>query len=129
MTDLAKIFNPNPVVIPQSNAKTYPDSYIVMLHVDTVQDKQQLNVIFRPYNYENKEIYPGYDKDAHMSIPDIYAEAANHSLFAQTLGMIVYASDLLFRKRVLIQQITSATEDTSALESELAQVIAQLNTI
>lgn len=122
---LPKIDNPAPVVIPPVEAKTYDAAHIVGLTLDEpVGDgRQQLRVMFRPYNYDTGELYPNRSQDQPLVIWDVWAEAARNPLFAQAMGGIVQVGALLLKERHLVHAIPEATEESRpALEAELSAV-------
>lgn len=52
-----KIPNPNPIVLPPKEPKTYPDQWIYNLTISSPSDSDgTVRVELLPYNYETKEI-------------------------------------------------------------------------
>lgn len=128
---LPQITNPNPITIPAGEEKSFPDAYIVDLHLSTLDPagtKQRLHIIFRPYNQTTKELVQNRSNDFSLDIKDIWSEAVRVPLLAQVMGTIVNVADLLVKERDLVKKVSEAGDaDRAALEQQLASIRAELD--
>jgi hypothetical protein len=123
---LPQITNPNPVLIPAGQEKSFPDAFIVDLHLITLDPsgaKQRLRVMFRPYNQTTGELIQTRAHDFSLDVNDLWSEAARAPLLAQVIGAIVNIANLLVQERDLLEKIAQAGEsERPALEQQLASV-------
>jgi hypothetical protein len=127
MTDLPSIYNPDPVVVPAQDQKTYPDSYLVGMFLSPPDEnlKQSMTLVYRPYNKVAGEMYPSTDKDIRFIIADILAEAARAPLFAQAMGYVLTSASLGLQEKTLMKQIAELPDNDpglAALQTQLAAV-------
>lgn len=127
---LPQISNPNPITIPASAEKTFPDAYIVGLQLITLDmsgTKQRLLVTFRPYNQAANELSQSRSHDFSLNINDLWSETARAPLLAQVMGAIVNVVNLLVQERDLSGKLSSAGDtERPALEQQLSNVQAEL---
>jgi hypothetical protein len=127
---LTQIDNPNPITIAASEEKTFPNAYIVGLHLtttDTAGTRQPLRVTLRPYNQAAAELDPNQSHNFTLDIKNIWTEAARVPLLAQTIGSIISVVALLVQERDLAENISKADEtQRPALEAQLSNVRSEM---
>ncbi len=89
-----KIINETPVVIPPIEEKTFPDLWIYSINIiaPTI-DSGRVQIELLPYNYDNKEIFPGNHQV--ISTDDLWAAANEVPEIAQAMGAIFMAIEPL----------------------------------
>jgi hypothetical protein len=132
MSGLPRITALNPIIIAPKGEQTFADYTVVGLNVsepDSLGD-QQLEIDYRPYNYDTKEVYADNSLDSKL-VFSLYTEAARSTLVAQTLGAIITVVGLLKQEKELeyaISQLDEGSEKTE-LESDLEDVQTDLGII
>lgn len=128
---LPKIELPQPIEIPAQPAQTY-DSYFVVnfaLHTPTDHEKavagQSLEIVLRPWDYENKQLYPTSHRDLYQLVP-LWSEVDRSDLFAQAMGVLVTCCKLLVAERELLRAHSGAiaTRDQKGADAVAAQLAA-----
>jgi hypothetical protein len=130
MSDYVEILNPDPVIIPPTEEKTYPNLYCREFYVypPNAEGKQVLNTISRPYNKSLGEMYPFDDKDYQFVIEDVFAEAERVPLFKQILGGLLVCVNLGIQERSIYADLAlDPTNET--LQSKLAVVHAAMGIV
>jgi len=127
MSDYVEIFNPDPIVIPAQEEKTYPNLYAREFYVypPDAEGKQALVSNLRSYNKDTKEMYPFEDRDQKFALDDIFLEAERVPLFKQVLGGILTCISLGIEERKLIADL-SADPSNEELQADLAAVHAAM---
>jgi hypothetical protein len=123
MTDLPKIYNPNEIVVPAQDKKSYPDGWCREFYVypPDSEGKQALVAMFRPYNKATGEMYQFEDKDYKITIDNIFAEVERVPLFAQAMGYIITSLSLGVHELVVLEKLKSDPNNAIWL-NELASV-------
>lgn len=110
---LPRIDNPAPVAV----QATYDALMIVRLDMGRTSDgRLPVNIVFRPYDFANDQLYPSTDRDLHIAVWNAWAEAGRNTSFAQVMSGIVTAGNWLVQERDLLRRI-GAEQDATAKQT------------
>lgn len=121
--ELPKIKNMTPYMEPIGDG--YPDLFIIEMQIHPLSgDTQPIDVVYRPYNQKNAEVYPNESQDQRLHKDNIYYEAYRCPAVVQALGNLIVTLDLLQQESHLITSIDSldAGKDKSAASEALAVI-------
>jgi len=98
-----RIPSEKPRTRPATQAKSYPDLYITSMRLGWNRDgTQPMTVIFRPYNYDTKEIDPDVSHEILDKEGNIWEAAAKYSKVADAITSLATVLALLHREKYLV---------------------------
>ncbi|MCK9458532.1 MAG: hypothetical protein M0R80_02710 [Proteobacteria bacterium] len=130
MADLPLIPNPSPLIVPATVEAVYNELYIVAFNVQTINvdaTKQPLTIVFRPYNYTTKQLYPGADQDKVEFFDNIWELVYTHPLAAQVVGGMALLFSLEYQLRQLVAAINAINPGIQTNTERLAVVSASVD--
>lgn len=130
MPELPRLVSLSPSETDPIPAEVYNDLFILGLKIITMDDlSQSVSVRLQNYNYDTQKLSPNPEDSNSLFIPNLMQEAARVPLLAQTAGMLIYTTGLLYQEKELKRLIQKAIENgepTTDIEAQLADVQAAM---
>jgi hypothetical protein len=128
---LSRIESLSPSETPAQDAMSFGDLFIMGLKLVTDPNTklQSATIKVRNYDYDSGELSPTRDDEYTLKIRNLLLEAARVPRFALLMDEIVKVTGLLYKERILMEQIEEANlagDSISVLEMQLDAVRTQL---